>query len=89
MSKAYTPDNLPDQYPVDNHLLVLADTTPGIDAHDASKYVATYRFAIRRYNNEKTARNWFLCTKAERMLRGIVAEGNYRLRTIKPLHNWD
>jgi len=87
MSKPYTSENLPSEYPVDESLLVEAETTPGIDAHDRNKALSLYKLAIRQFKDDPCGRRWFACVNWERTLRGLVAEANLnRFKIVKPFH---
>ena len=89
MTLPYTPENLPDEYPIDQTLLIEAETTPGIDIHDRNTAAHAYKSRVSRYNRSEDAGGhlWFKCVDAERSLRGIIAEACISRRAIiKPLH---
>lgn len=87
MSKPYTPENLPDEYPLDQQLILEAETTPGIHAHDRNKKIAIYRLQVANFARQRDARRWFSCVDAERSLRGIVAEAKTdRFKLLFPYH---
>lgn len=88
MSKPYTKENLPAEYPVDNTLMFEAETTVGIDAHDRNAAIGAFRASVANFKRDPGGHTWFVCLKWERQLRGLVAEAKMnRLAVIKPLHS--
>lgn len=82
-------DWVPDEYPIDNYLLIEAEIyNNGSYVHDINQMSANYKYSVSYYNkqpndskndlSEKRRLYYHSCLKYERMLRGIVAEAKIR-----------
>jgi len=87
MNLSYTPENLPETYPVDLTLIIEAETVQGIPSHDRNKILNWYRSKIAKFNTDRIAWRWFECVAVERSLRGLVAEAKMKRCGITMPHH--